>query len=185
MSILHAPTSLPLPSGHCLSADHTDTRLSLVLEGRSLIQLRLQRGAQLHLALQHPEQEPGARALWAACYWLFARDAACQCLTWTLQHSPEEALCSGLLIPGAVAGEYRCERTLFWQLPQPWLGESFSGAYPQQMVITDGKRHPLRPPKPRGEVYRRFDARLSAWVSLRTVEVEGDVERFSRWQNNP
>lgn len=98
---------------------------------------------------------------------------------------PEEALCSGLLIPGAVAGEYRCERTLLWQLPQPWLGESFSGAYPQQMVITDGKRHPLRPPKPRGEVYRRFDAWLSAWVSLRTVEVEGDVERFSRWQNNP
>jgi hypothetical protein len=29
--------------------------------------------------------------------------------------------------------------------------------YPQQLVISGGKRHPLRPVKPRGEVYRRED----------------------------
>ena len=53
------------------------------------------------------------------------------------------------------------------------------------MVITGGKRHPLRPVKPRGEVYRRFDARLGAWVSLRTLEIEQDLARFNRWQNSP
>ena len=84
-----------------------------------------------------------------------------------------------------MTGEYRCERTLFWQLPQPWLGTSLTGCYPQQMKISAGKRHPLRPVKPRGEVYRRFDARLGAWISLRTVQIEDDLPRFNRWQNNP
>ncbi len=53
------------------------------------------------------------------------------------------------------------------------------------MIITDGQRHPRRPIKPRGEVYRRFDARLGAWVSLRTLEIEHDLTRFNRWQNSP
>ena len=43
----------------------------------------------------------------------------------------------------------------------------------------------IRPPKPVGEVYRRFDARLGSWISLRTVDIDQDLERFSRWQNNP
>jgi acetyl CoA:N6-hydroxylysine acetyl transferase len=42
-----------------------------------------------------------------------------------------------------------------------------------------------RPLKPVGEVYRRYDARLGAWISLRTLDVEHDLERFHRWQNNP
>lgn len=178
-------TSLPLPSGNRLDADETDTRLSLVLEGKPLIQLRLERQAGLRLSLQDPRAVPDGNALWAACYWLFARDPACQRLIWSLEQSPDHALRSGLLIPGAMTGQYLCERALFWQLPQPWLGKPFSDAYPQQMAITDGKRHPRRAPKPHGEVYRRFDARLGAWVSLRTVEVEGDVVRFNRWQNHP
>ena len=45
--------------------------------------------------------------------------------------------------------------------------------------------HPQRPAKPAGEVYRRFDPQLGAWVSLRTLDICGDLERFSRWQNTP
>lgn len=43
----------------------------------------------------------------------------------------------------------------------------------------------IRPTKPVGEVYRRFDASLGAWISLRTLEIGEDLERFNRWQNNP
>jgi len=185
MSNLQDSSALPLPSGARLSADETDTRLSLTLEGQPLIRLRLTRNAPLCLALEEGERAPDARALWAACYWLFARDPACRQLTWQLAQAPDEALLSGLLVATDASGEYRCERTLFWQLPQPWLGQPFSGGYPQQMVFSAGKRHPLRAPKPRGEVYRRFDARLGAWISLRTVEIDQDLERFNRWQNNP
>ena len=185
MSNLHHPTMLPLPGGRRLGADETERHLSLLLEGAPLIRLRLERGPELHVHLQEVHDRPVGPALWAACYWLFARDCACQRLTWHLAERPDEALLSGLLTSAERPGEYVCERTMFWQLPQPWLGESFSGSYPQQMIITDGKRHPRRPVKPRGEVYRRFDARLGAWVSLRTLEIEQDLTRFNRWQNSP
>jgi acetyl CoA:N6-hydroxylysine acetyl transferase len=38
--------------------------------------------------------------------------------------------------------------------------------------------------KPTGELYRRFDERLGLWFSLRTLDIEEDLERFNRWQNN-
>ena len=177
-------TCLALPPGRNLSADETESRLSLMLEGQPLIQLRLERNPELYLRIEELYDRPVGQALWAACYWLFARDPGCQRLTWHLDEQPNEALIGGLLISTETIGQYLCERTLFWQLPQPWLGESPSDSYPQQMVISAGKRHPRRAVKPRGEVYRRFDARLGAWISLRTVEIDHDLARFNRWQNS-
>lgn len=185
MSNLNDLTVLALPSGSQLLADATESRLSLSLDGQPLIRLRLDREGNGPIQLDERFTLPPGLALWAACYWLFAREPERQQLIWQLDQPPTEALLSGLLISTEVAGEYRCERTLFWQLPQPWLGACLSGSYPQHMVISNGKRHPLRPVKPRGEVYRRFDARLGAWISLRTVEIEQDLARFNRWQNNP
>ncbi|VVQ05104.1 hypothetical protein PS918_04561 [Pseudomonas fluorescens] len=185
MSNLNDLTALALPTGRRLVADETERRLSLSLEGQPLIQLRLTRDPELYLEPQQDTGRPDSQAIWAACYWLFARNPACQHLTWRLDEPPTEALLGGLLIPTLITGHYRCERTLFWQLPQPWLGQSLTRGYPQQMVISGGKRHPLRPVKPGGEVYRRFDARLGAWVSLRTLDIEADLARFNRWQNNP
>ena len=51
--------------------------------------------------------------------------------------------------------------------------------------MTATTSHPQRPAKPQGEVYRRFDPRLGAWISLRTLDIELDLERFNRWQNTP
>ncbi|QXQ17217.1 GNAT family N-acetyltransferase [Pseudomonas tolaasii] len=177
-------SALPLPAGPALNADETDSHLSLTLEGQPLIRLRLERGDELQVHLQEANSVANARALWSACYWLFAREPARQRVIWHLEHAPEDALRSGLLVATETPGQFRCERTQFWQLPQPWQGQSFSGSYPQQMVISAGKRHPARAPKPRGEVYRRFDARLGTWVSLRTVEIDVDLARFNRWQNS-
>ncbi|KAB0499607.1 GNAT family N-acetyltransferase [Pseudomonas vancouverensis] len=185
MSHLNDLTALRLPTGSRLAADETESRLSLSLEGQPLVTLRLTRGVELQVQLEQGFEHPQGQALWAACYWLFARDPACQSLLWQLDHAPTEAVLSGLLVALATPGQYRCERTLFWQLPQPWLGHSLTGSYPQQMVMSTGKRHPLRPVKPRGEVYRRFDARLGAWISLRTLDMDEDLARFNRWQNNP
>jgi len=184
MSNLNDLSVLPLPAGAALNADESASRLSLTLEGESLIRLRLEHGDELQVHLQEAGSVPAARAVWAACYWLFAKEPARQHLTWHLEHAPDDALRSGLLVVTPTPGQFRCERTLFWQLPQPWLGQPFSGGYPQQMMISGGKRHPARAPKPRGEVYRRFDARLGAWVSLRTVEIDVDLARFNRWQNS-
>lgn len=182
MSNLNYLTALILPTGSRLVADETDTRLRLSLDAQPVITLHLTREPEMRL---HVAASFDARAVWAATYWLFARDPACQRLTWLLDEVPSEALLSGLLIPTDVAGQYHSERTLFWQLPQPWLGAAFTAADPQQMATSGDQRHPLRPVKPRGEVYRRFDARLGAWISLRTLDIEQDLRRFNRWQNSP
>ena len=184
MSNLNDLTALALPTGSRLAADEFDNRLCLSLAGQPLITLNLARETGLQLQVEAPFGRPDSLAIWAACYWLLARDPACQRITWHLDEAPVDAMLSGLLIAAESAGEYRCERTLFWQLPQPWLSQATTGAYPQQRVFSDGKRHPLRPMKPRGEVYRRFDARLGVWISLRTVDIERDLARFSRWQNS-
>ncbi|MFJ4430170.1 GNAT family N-acetyltransferase [Pseudomonas sp. NPDC089395] len=180
-----ASQPLSLPRWHSLSADQGDRWLSLTLEDRPLIQVRLVPGETLEVHIESLCPERPQQALWAACYWLLSRDPACQRLAWHLPQPQPEALASGLLVMGERPGVYRCERTLFWQLPHPWLGHTSTTAYPQQMQLSDGKRHPRRAPKPRGEVYRRFDARLGSWVSLRTLEIDQDLARFNRWQNNP
>lgn len=179
---------LDAPRWRSLAADYADDCLSLTLEGRPLISLRRVVGERLEL---HPQQlcaERVQQAVWAACYWSLASDADCQRLLWVqpAQGGPDltPALASGLLLQTDQVGRYLCERSLFWQLPQPWLGEHPDPAFAQQMQISDGKRHPRRPPKPQGEVYRRFDTRLGMWVSLRALDVEHDLERFSRWQNS-
>jgi len=180
-----ASQPLSPPRWRSLSAEEGDSWLSLTLEGRPLIQVRLEAGATLHVHLERVCHERPYEALWAACYWLLSRDTARQRLVWHLPEVQPQALASGLLLEAEQAGQYLCERALFWQLPQPWLGDALASVYPQQMQISNGKRHPRRAPKPRGEVYRRFDARLGSWVSLRTLEIEHDLERFNRWQNNP
>ncbi|CAG8870125.1 hypothetical protein PS627_03868 [Pseudomonas fluorescens] len=182
---IDASQPLSLPRWRSLAGEQHEHRLSLTLEGRPLSQVRLVPGDVLQVHLEQCCGERPQQALWATCYWLLARDPGCQRLAWHLPQPPVQALASGLLVASAAAGVYHCERTLFWQLPQPWLGQVVDGVYPQQMQISDGKRHPRRAPKPRGEVYRRFDARVGAWVSLRTLEIEHDLERFNRWQNNP
>ena len=78
-------TCLVLPLGRNLSADETESRLSLILEGQPLIQLRLERNPEPPLRILERYGRPVGQALWAACYWLFARDPECQRLT---SHSP-------------------------------------------------------------------------------------------------
>ena len=173
------------PCWRDLSADVTDTRLTLALGHEPLIDLRLERGKGLNVYLGDHRAAPSLQAVWAGCYRLLASDPHCQQLTWHLSQPPHEALLDGLLLATDIAGQYTCLRSLFWQRPQPWLGETVAPAYPLHMVISAGKRHPLRAPKPQGEVYRRFDSRLGQWISLRTLNIELDLERFSRWQNTP
>ena len=80
---------------------------------------------------------------------------------------------------------YVLERDMLWQLPDDWLPTHLGRPYPVTMVMdASGRRHPLRPAKPTGEVYRRYDQGINAWVSLRMLDIDADLERFMRWQNS-
>ena len=78
---------------------------------------------------------------------------------------------------------WRLDRAAFWQGGGPWAVRR--PPFPEVPVMNaDGRRHPRRPPVPAGELYRRYDVDLGAWVSLRTLDRALDLERFHRWQNS-
>lgn len=177
---------LPLPGSELLAIEVGNSRLCLLRGDQPLAQVVTEEeGGQPLFRLQEVASGQADGAIRAFCYWHFARSPEHQRLAWRLEVPVDRAVRSGLLIPGS-AGLFIAERSLFWQLPDPWLRGAQGNGYPQTMVMSaNGRRHPLRAPKARGEVYRRFDARLGSWVSLRTLDIELDLERFNRWQNSP
>lgn len=95
---------------------------------------------------------------------------------------------SNLVRTGAVALNANAQPTVtreaLWQQPRLWLpaaGDSFALQY----TLTQGRRHPRRPPKPVGTVYQRHIPWLAKTLSLRAVDMERDLPTFSRWMNDP
>ena len=76
------------------------------------------------------------------------------------------------------------ERAAFWQQPGVWT-PALTAVHAQQHVVTDGRRHPRRPPKPQGIVYRRFVPWLGRTLGLRSLDAERDLPVFHRWMNDP
>lgn len=73
---------------------------------------------------------------------------------------------------------------LVWQLPGRWLaGEG--RPYPELRTVTAGRGHPLRPPKPRGTVYRRAIPWLGAELTFRAAGEAGDAALLNAWMNQP
>ncbi|ELI41706.1 aerobactin siderophore biosynthesis protein iucC [Escherichia coli KTE120] len=76
-------------------------------------------------------------------------------------------------------------RTAFWQLPL-WLSSPANRASGE--MVFDAEREiyfPQRPPRPQGEVYRRYDPRIRRMLSFRIADPVSDAERFTRWMNDP
>lgn len=96
----------------------------------------------------------------------------------------DELLQSGVLLRGE-NNQLTVYAELFWQQPRIWLASPQSYAFPPSYVLSHGRRHPLRPPKPIGTVYRRHIPWLDQTLSFRAVNIEHDLERFSRWMNDP
>lgn len=178
--------TLFLPDGRRLLADAGGRFLTLLVDDQSLLEVARDGDVwQVPHDLAAPQLE---FALWALAYWSFASDPDCQRLSLRLsaEHPSAAALLQKGLLNGAPdSGEVQIERAAFWQLAEPWLKAPSAGGYPQLPRMSNGRRHPLRAPKPKGEVYRRFDARLGSWISLRTLDIDNDLQHFHRWQNHP
>lgn len=181
---------LPLPDGGRLEVDGSDKHLTLMASGEILARVHLEpipSGLRVTL-LQYPhEQLP--EVVRQLGYWLFAANPECLRLEWQglPDHSPGlgQLYRQGLLMAARGASAIT-HRSAFWQVSGPWLrGGSIDNRFPEVIVKPGDTRHPVRPPKPMGEVYRRFDARLGSWISFRTLDISADLERFNRWQNTP
>lgn len=182
MSGLRSVERLPLLDGRSLIADEAGGWLTLYLDSRPFERFAVKSEGH-RIVLANPWLDPDASfSIWAASYWLFARHPRCLEVEWNLPEAPEAAQLDGLLVPAA--SRWLTRRELFWQLPQPWLRRPHPDGG-RVVEGDDGHGRPHRPAKPSGEVYRRFDARLGQWVSLRALEIDLDLERFHRWQNSP
>ncbi len=75
-------------------------------------------------------------------------------------------------------------REAFWQFPRAWLRHARE-PFAQRYTLSQGRRHPLRPTKPRGTVYQRHIPWLSQTLTLDTVDIAQDLAPFNRWMNDP
>lgn len=109
------------------------------------------------------------------------------CLTLTLTAhviAVDELISSGIVLRDQ-NGQLSVKTELFWQQPQPWLVQSQSFPFPLTYVFGQGRRHPLRPPKPTGILYQRYIPWLERTLSFRTLDLQNDLRLFSRWMNDP
>lgn len=82
--------------------------------------------------------------------------------------------------------QWKCWPSLIMQNPYPWMGGYMNtSAFPQTYVLTGRCRHPLRPPKVNGILYRRYLPTLGRTFFIRSLEVESDLDKVHLWMNNP
>ena len=125
-------------------------------------------------------------ALLAALETLFVTTPALERVRLTLvPGSRAERACleAGLAVPAQDGLSVPAE--LFWQHGELCLARPRRTSFPQMHIVRDGRRHPLRPPQPRGPVYARFIPWLGQVLSFRAVDPQQDLDRFHRWMNDP
>ncbi|EAR55204.1 N(6)-hydroxylysine O-acetyltransferase [Photobacterium sp. SKA34] len=78
-------------------------------------------------------------------------------------------------------------RQVFYQLPITGIRHLPSDRFPFQMEQSNSavKYHPVRPNKPKGTIYSRWDYRLGKLVSFRVIDPQVDTKLFTKWMNNP
>ncbi len=92
-------------------------------------------------------------------------------------------LSSGVLVPDS-DGTAIVHKDILWQQPRLWLSR-VNEPFPLQYRLSNGRRHPRRPPKPEGLLYRRHIPWLGQTFSFRSVDVDRDLDLIHRWMNDP
>lgn len=95
--------------------------------------------------------------------------------------------CEMLLSRGAAAreaGQTAVLRTGLLQQPEPWLTQPRT-PYAERLTMSQGKRHPVRPARPQGEVYARHIPWLGKTLTLSAFNLETDLPDLHRWMNDP
>lgn len=173
------------------------TTHEVALEGRSLMvrtrdggalsQWQLERAADGGLMLAQVEGErsgPVATAhVLAALEAAYAHHPSIRSLVLAEADRFGELADSGALVPLG-EGRARAWRDMLWQHARLWL-PSVPTPIALQYALSGGKRHPVRPPKPQGVLYRRFIPWLGKTFSFRAIDIERDLPMFNRWMNDP
>jgi acetyl CoA:N6-hydroxylysine acetyl transferase len=164
-------------------------KLVVKLNGVVLLDIALQPVAQdgsLLGELKYIGKNMEQEAILAACEGAFTHNPALKRLMF--RHLPStaiEAFLSDGLLRRDDENSVTCTAQAFWQTPQPWLPKVSFGVPPQQYLITDTKRHPLRSAPQSPVLYRRFIPWLGQTLTFELSSLERDLQRFSYWMNEP
>lgn len=180
-----AGTAQTFPATAGMTVVRDDDGLRVMADGAALLSLR-PHGESMQLVvrdgLDHGRLSSAVAAMAEAA---FAWSPSLDCLAVALDDS---AAADAVLRDGlAVARHGRLELLpdMVMQRRAGWLTDASRPAFPLSYVMTDGKRHPLRPPKPQGCVYSRFIPWLSESVNFRVVDIERDLPWVHKWLNDP
>ena len=163
-------------------------RLSVVAEGRVGLRLRLQQGSSPHLSLEEPVRPDPSEVLTnitAAFEMVSATHPDAERIG--LDGASFAGLVASLAERGLVVREgdaLSVDPTMLWQRPEPWLANLATRDFPARQIMSDGKRHPQRSPKPKGVIYSRFIPWLGQAVAFRAATID-DVDTLHRWFNDP
>lgn len=182
------PFALVLADGRRAWAEVEDEWARVLVEGAGALALA-RRERHVFVAADGFEAELPPEALLPLLAHVFARRPKVETAQITLPASDDwarEAIRAGVVSgvePGEGGLRLTVGRNAFWQHPGLWLKGRASGQTPLAYVMSGDKRHPKRPVKPVGEVYRRHMPRFKADFSIRAIDIEGDLETFNRWMN--
>ncbi|TBV09718.1 GNAT family N-acetyltransferase [Stutzerimonas kirkiae] len=183
------PTLASLYPERQLQALLSPEKLVVTLNGLVVLDIALQPATQdgsLQGTLDHTDKVMEQEAILAACEGAFTQNPALEKLT--LRYQPSTAI-DALLADGLLhrngENSVACTAQALWQTPQPWLPKASFGATPQQYVMTDAKRHPLRPVPQSRVLYRRFIPWIGQALTFELTDPERDLEAFNRWMNSP
>ncbi|MCE4225629.1 acetyltransferase [Methylobacterium sp. C25] len=161
-------------------------RLEAVAGGQSLASFRFETGTRrLTLLESRGQLELGERALAAVIEALIGWEPTIDRLHLDLRDDADLAdrsCSSGLAIHDGP--ELSVWPAMAMQRRANWLSAPSQEPYPADLILTEGRRHPRRPPKPRGVVYARHIPWLGQTVSFRALTLD-DVPLFNRWMNDP
>ncbi|MCY1223644.1 Acetyltransferase (GNAT) domain protein [compost metagenome] len=188
-SMTHAVAGQPWSrtSSAILQSRWQGATLQLSLDGAPLQAWQFTPGVQPRLALAGtaPDQPLARAATFAACEAALARMPAAEAIALDVP----QALAAAMLREGSAArdanGQLVSRVEQLWQLPALWHTGTSGRDFPLQYAMSAGKRHPLRAPKPSGQVYARHIPWLDQVFSMRVADLDADLQCFHGWMNDP
>lgn len=170
-------TSILLDTGSAelravLDADQISMVLELHWDGSDLLNIR-----SWHVATGEQDQRRVRSALLSILDIVFSTHQELRAI---IVNHEIDRLMDGAMLRGRIL-----TRQTFYQWPELWLAAGVAYPRPVEWVMSEHASHPLRPPQPDGEFYRRYVPTLNKVLSFKTVDVTRDLDRFHDWMNHP
>jgi RimJ/RimL family protein N-acetyltransferase len=186
-AIESGPHAFPIGPGSTMTVFRNGAELRVVSNGETQMLLRLDEDQKLVKLLDVPgDPRLALRAMSAAAEALFGWHVELDRLDLDLGGQGQlkaELLKHGLAV--MTGTRLALLPDVAMQRRDNWLVDAGLPPLPKHYVMTDGKRHPQRAPKPEGLVYARYIPWLAEVISFRVANLEDDLRPFHRWMNDP